>query len=174
MASNIAVVVVAVALWAIIVFAMYRGWRRRSTMQSGWVGELPAPPRDPGSAVLGPVTGLYVGSAIDGNWQARVTAEGLGRRGAGTITAYRTGVLIERDNDAPVWLPRAEITGVRLDRRLAGKVMTRDGLLVITWHPPGSNEPDLLIDTGFRADDKTIYPEWTAELTAGPGGKAKK
>lgn len=174
MISNIVVVVSAVALWALIAYVMYRGWRKRSAMQAGWIGELPAPPADPGRVLVGPSTGLYVGTAIYGNWQARVTAEGLGRRGAGSITGYRAGVLIERDDDDPIWIPRAEIVDSRLDRRLAGKVMTRDGLLVITWHPPGSDEPDLWIDTGFRADDKTSYPDWTADLQAGSGGKAKK
>ena len=34
--------------------------------------------------------------------------------------------------------------------------MTRDGVLVIRWELPSGTE----IDTGFRGDDKTVYPHW--------------
>jgi hypothetical protein len=33
------------------------------------------------------------------------------------------------------------------------------GLLVLRWQLGGA-----LVDTGFRADDKTAYPEWVATL----------
>ncbi|MDX5310307.1 MAG: transporter, partial [Rhodococcus sp. (in: high G+C Gram-positive bacteria)] len=69
------------------------------------------------------------------------------------------GVLLERDGASPIWIPQDSIRAVRTERGLAGKVMTKDGVLVIRWQLPSGTE----IDTGFRGDDKTIYPQWVQE-----------
>ena len=42
--------------------------------------------------------------------------------------------------------------------------MGRGGVLVIRWTLPSGTE----IDSGFRADDKAVYPPWIAEFTATP------
>lgn len=172
-ASNVAVVLFFIVAWGLIAFAMYKGWKKKGRVQQDWIGELPAAPEKTGPARIAPSTGVYIGSAFAENWQARVTTHGLGSRAAGAIAGYPNGVLIERDGIEPLWIPRKSIVEVRTDRRLAGKAMTEDGLLVIRWHPPGSNDPNIQIDSGFRGDDKSVYPVWINEFDSARGKNAK-
>ena len=161
---NTVTVVAAVAIWALCVYLMWKGWRRRTRFQEGAVGDLhPVPTKLPRPSV-DETSGLYVGSSLAGNWQARVAAHGLGVRAVAALTGYRQGVLLERKGAEPLWIPRAAIVSVRTDRRLAGKVMTRDGLLVIRWRTAGTGDEVVEIDTGFRGDDKTVYRRWLAEF----------
>lgn len=44
---------------------------------------------------------------------------------------------------------------IRLDSRIAGKVMATDSLLVFTWQLG-----DVQLDTGFRGDELSVYPQW--------------
>lgn len=167
--TDVVTVLVAVGLWAIVAFAMYKGWKRKGRNQQAWVGDLPAVPAEIGKARLEQTTGLYIGSSFAENWQARVAANGLGARATGTMTAYPKGIVLERTGSEPLWIPRESITEVRTDRRLAGKAMTEDGLLVIRWHPPNASDPGIEVDSGFRGDDKSVYPSWIQEFDSAPG-----
>ncbi len=154
----------AVLIWAFCVYLMWKGWRRRGRFQQDGVGEPHPMPAKTGRPVVDETSGLYVGSSLAGNWQARVTAHGLGIRAAAALTGYRDGVLLERQGMDPVWIPRSAIVEVRTDRRLAGKVMTKDGLLVIRWRAAGTGDSVVEIDSGFRGDDKAAYPRWLSEF----------
>ncbi|MER6875102.1 transporter, partial [Amycolatopsis sp. NPDC000673] len=70
------------------------------------------------------------------------------------------GVAVERGGLPDFWIPRASITGIRRDSRLAGKVTGTDVLLVITWRLG-----DVELDTGFRGDDLDDYPLWIEKLS---------
>ena len=63
---------VVVVLLLAIIGMMTLGWRRRSRSQAGLFDALPQPPTDPGEVVLGPLTGVYIGSTVAGDWQARI------------------------------------------------------------------------------------------------------
>lgn len=146
-------VVFALALWG-----MRRGWLARGRRQ----GDLDAPPRPPadlGPMLLEPLSGLYVGSTMAGNWQDRIVAGGLGVRADATATLYGKGVVIERQGSETVFVPAGSVVEASLAPGLAGKVVGAGGLLVIRWRLGGQQ-----IDTGLRADDKTKYPEWVAAL----------
>ncbi|WP_420753384.1 transporter [Rhodococcus sp. O3] len=143
-------------LWVVLVLLMWKGWRGRARRQADAVGELPAVPTDLGEQVLAPSTGLYVGSTLAPSWQDRIAVGDLGYRAAAEISRYRSGVLLDRDGASPIWIPQDSIRAIRTERGLAGKVMTKDGVLVIRWQLPSGTE----IDTGFRGDDKTVYPSW--------------
>ena len=65
---------------------------------------------------------------------------------------------LRRPKGEPQALTVDQITAIRTERGLAGKVMTADGLLVIRWILPSGTE----IDSGVRADDKSVYPRWVA------------
>ncbi|GAA4814442.1 transporter [Tomitella cavernea] len=160
---NTITVLAAVAIWALCVYLMWKGWRRRGRFQQGAVGDLHPVPRKLSRPTVDETSGLYVGSSLAGNWQARVTAHGLGVRAPAALTGYREGVLVERQDAEALWIPRTAIVSVRTDRRLAGKVMTKDGLLVIRWRTAGVDGA-VEIDTGFRGDDKAVYPRWLAEF----------
>lgn len=167
--TDVVTVLVAVGLWALAAFAMYKGWKRKGRNQQAWVGDLPAVPEKTGKARLERTTGLYIGSSFAENWQARVAAHGLGARAIASMTAYPQGIVLEREGSEALWIPRSAIVEVRTDRRLAGKAMTEDGLLVIRWHPPASSDSGIEIDSGFRGDDKTVYPLWIKEFESAHG-----
>lgn len=156
--TEIIIVVVVVLVWLGLVSLVLRGWRNRGRRQADMIGEMPVAPDDLGDAILGPDSGLYVGSTIAPSWQDRVAVGDVGDRASATMTAYPDGVLLERRGASEIWIPGPSITAVRTERGLAGKVMTADGLLVIRWILPSGTE----IDSGVRADDKSVYPRWVA------------
>ena len=142
--------------WLAMIALILWGWRNRQRRQQDVIGELPAVPADLGAVLVPPCTGLYVGSTIAPSWQNRIAVGDLGHRATGTLTRYEAGVLLERTGESAVFAPAESLRAIRTERGLAGKVMTRDGLLVIRWELPTGTE----IDTGFRADDKSVYPAW--------------
>lgn len=161
------IVVIVVAVWAGLVALALWGWRNRGRRQADLIGEMPTPPEDLGEAVLGPHTGLYVGSTLAPSWQNRVAVGDVGDRATASMSAYAAGILLERKGASTIWIPRESITAVRTERGLAGKVMTADGVLAIRWVLPSGTE----IDSGLRADDKTIYPEWVHAFAEQPAGE---
>lgn len=154
-------VLVCVLLFALGVWGMYRGWVNRAARQAERIGELPAVPEDLGAQVLEPTTGLYLGSTLAPSWQDRIAVGDLGFRATAELTKFERGILLERDGAATIWIPGESVTAIRTERGHAGKVMTEDGVLVIRWKLPTGTE----IDTGFRGDDKTVYPAWAASMT---------
>lgn len=172
--TRVLLVIILVAFWALLVYAMYRGWRRRARNQGAILGDLPNCPDDLGPPVLPETTGLYVGSTMAPNWQDRITVGDLGFRATAALSRYSKGILLERNGSDPMWIPKESIVQIRTDRRLAGKVMSRDGLLVIRWRPGGGPDPTTEIDTGFRGDDKNIYPRWVASEQELHGGTAEQ
>ena len=149
----------------LLLAAMLRGWRRRAARQDVLLpGLSTAPPADLGEVVVGPATGLYVGTTFATSWQDRVVLGGLGRRAAGTATLYGTGALFERRGDTPVFLDWDLLHGARVEPALAGKVLGRGGLLVVRWHHAPAGGDVLQLDTGFRADDRRVYLDWVTAL----------
>lgn len=142
--------------WLGLIGLMYLGWRGRARRQAERIGELPAVPDDLGAPLLPESTGLYVGSTIAPSWQDRIAVRDLGFRAVCALSRWERGILLERKGASTIWIPAESVRAVRTERGLAGKVMTRDGLLVIRWELPSGTE----IDTGFRGDDKAIYPQW--------------
>ncbi|NMN93577.1 transporter [Antrihabitans stalactiti] len=150
-------VLIVVAVWVLLVWLMYRGWQRRGRRQAPAIGELPAVPNDFGAQVVEPTAGLYVGSTTTETWQDRIAVGDLGFRASAELTRFERGILLERTGASAIWIPNVSIRNIRTQRGLAGKVMTADGLLVIRWLLPTGTE----IDTGFRANDKSVYSTWT-------------
>ncbi|WP_024805482.1 hypothetical protein [Nocardia sp. BMG51109] len=149
-------------LFLLCLWLMYRAWRKRARRQASSIGELPPVPADLGAQLLEPTSGLYLGSTLAPSWIQRITVGDLGFRATAELTRFERGILLERQGSAAIWIPQESISVVRTERGHAGKVMTEDGVLVIRWTLPTGTE----VDTGFRGDDKTVYPAWTA----GPAG----
>lgn len=143
---------------ALALYGMWLGWRHRGERQSE-LTPLPDSPTELGRLLVGPHTGLYVGTTVAGNWQERVVAAGLGRRAAASASLYDTGVLVDRDGEPALFLPAGTLRDAALAAGLAGKVTGAGGLLVFTWQLG-----DAVLDTGFRADDKASYPAWVAAV----------
>lgn len=154
--DRVLLVILFAAIWFAGVGLMYVGWRGRSRRQREMVGELPTAPADRGDPNVPAATGLYLGTTIAPSWQDRIAIGDIGHRAAGTVTAYPAGIAVDRDGASTIWIPRPALRAVRTERGHANKVMTRDGILVIRWQLPSGLE----VDTGFRADNKSVYPAW--------------
>lgn len=155
-----------VVVFALFLWLMYRSWTKRARGQASAVGELPTVPAELGAQLLEPTTGLYTGTTLAPSWQNRITVGDLGFRATAELTRFERGILLERDGAEVIWIPQESITAVRTERGHAGKVMTDNGVLVIRWKLPTGTE----VDTGFRGDDKTVYPAWTATPAPGEPG----
>lgn len=143
-----------VVLFVLAVAGMWWGWRNREQRQS----ELPPladVPAAIGTELAPPLTGLYVGTTVSTRWQDRIVAHRLGERADATSRLTAAGVLIDRQGSPAIFIPAEHLIDARLEPALAGKVVGAGGLLVLRWQ-----HGEQLLDTGLRADDKTLYSAW--------------
>lgn len=146
--------VVGLALFVALVYWLMReGWKWRGTLQ-GDLPELPSAPDDPGPARLS-MSGRYHGSTTAGQWLDRIVAHGLGTRSRVELTLTEAGLDVVRPGATDFFVPAAQLREARLDKGIAGKVLTEGGLLVVTWA-----HGERLIDSGFRSDHAAEHNEW--------------
>ena len=161
--TRLLLVLAVFAFFALCVYGMWHGWRRRARKQAESLPAFPTRPETLGAEVLN-ATGVYIGTTNAGNWQDRIQVGDIGHRAEAELHLHPEGVAIERVGAEDLFIPKAAIRDVRTDKGLAGKVMFDEGLLVIQWELE-----DRLFDTGFRGDDKSVYGQWADALV---GGKA--
>ncbi|MER7721945.1 hypothetical protein ABTX99_34330 [Streptomyces flaveolus] len=142
---------------ALVYWLMREGWKWRSTLQ-GDLPELPTVPDEPGPAKL-TMSGRYHGSTTAGQWLDRIVAHGLGTRSRAELTLTDAGLDVVRPGAADFFVPVAALRQARLDKGIAGKVLTEGGLLIVTWA-----HGDKLIDSGFRSDHAAEHNEWVETL----------
>lgn len=142
---------------ALVYWLMREGWKWRGTLQ-GDLPELPAAPSEPGEAKL-TMSGRYHGSTTAGQWLDRIVAHGLGTRSRVELTLTDAGLDVVRPGATDFFVPAAALRGARLDKGIAGKVLTEGGLLVVTWA-----HGDRLLDSGFRSDHAAEHGEWVAAI----------
>ncbi|WP_435612453.1 hypothetical protein [Streptomyces sp. bgisy159] len=152
--------VVGLALFVALVYWLMReGWKWRGTLQ-GDLPDLPAAPAEPGEARLS-TTGRYHGSTTAGQWLDRIVAHGLGTRSRAELTLTDAGLDVVRPGARDFFVPAAALREARLDKGIAGKVLTEGGLLVVTWAHGGK-----LIDSGFRSDHAAEHTEWVDAINS--------
>lgn len=142
---------------ALVYWLMREGWKWRGTLQ-GDLPELPSAPEQPGEARL-TMSGRYHGSTTAGQWLDRIVAHGLGTRSRAELTLTDAGLDVVRPGARDFFVPADRLRGARLDKGIAGKVLTEGGLLVVTWA-----HGDKLIDSGFRSDHAAEHTEWVDTL----------
>ncbi|WP_305951258.1 PH-like domain-containing protein [Streptomyces murinus] len=142
---------------ALVYWLMREGWKWRATLQSD-IPELPAAPEETGPVKL-TMSGRYHGSTTAGQWLDRIVAHGLGTRSLAELTLTDAGLEVERPGASDFFIPAAALREARLDKGIAGKVLTEGGLLVVTWA-----HGDKLIDSGFRSDHAAEHPAWVDTL----------
>ncbi|MER8016313.1 hypothetical protein ACIQ7S_26760 [Streptomyces griseoluteus] len=142
---------------ALVYWLMREGWKWRGTLQSD-LPALPEVPDDLGPAIL-TMSGRYHGSTTAGQWLDRIVAHGLGSRSRAELTLTDAGLAVERPGATDFLIPAAALRGARLDKGIAGKVLTEGGLLVVTWEHGGK-----LIDSGFRSDHAAEHTTWADTL----------
>ncbi|MBV1939709.1 hypothetical protein [Streptomyces sp. BV286] len=145
---------------ALVYWLMREGWKWRGTLQ-GDLPELPTAPEEPGDARLTvlSMSGRYHGSTTAGQWLDRIVAHGLGTRSRVEVTLTDAGLDVVRPGAADFFVPAERLREARLDKGIAGKVLTEGGLLVVTWE-----HGDRLIDSGFRSDRAAEHNEWVDTL----------
>lgn len=154
---RVLLVVLCLGMLGLVLLGMRRGWQNRLTRQRH-LDPLPAVPTDLGDSML-TTHGLYVGTTFAMKWQERVVHGGLGARADADASLYPVGLLLERQGEEPIFVPASTWIEAWLAPALAGKVMGEGGLLVLRWRL-GAVE----LDTGFRADDKSTYPDWVRTI----------
>jgi hypothetical protein len=134
------------AVIALVLLGMRRGWKRRAASQA----DVPAPelpPETMGTVAAGPVGGVFLGTTRHGDWLDRIVVHDLGVRSRAVVEVGDVGIAMRREGARDVLVPVESVRGATLARGIAGKAYERDGVLVITWDLGGR-----LVDTGFRAD----------------------
>ncbi|MDX2932310.1 hypothetical protein [Streptomyces ipomoeae] len=142
---------------ALVYWLMREGWKWRGTLQSDLPALLDAPD-EPGPVKLS-LSGRYHGSTTAGQWLDRIVAHGLGTRSRVELTLTEAGLDVVRPGATDFFVPREALRAARLDKGIAGKVLTEGGLLVVTWE-----HGDRLLDSGFRSDHAAEHNEWVEAL----------
>ncbi|MEU6394469.1 hypothetical protein [Streptomyces sp. NPDC046939] len=142
---------------ALVYWLMRQGWKWRGTLQ-GDVPPLPQSPGTPGEPRL-TMSGRYHGSTTAGQWLDRIVAHGLGTRSRVELTLTDAGLDVVRPGAADFFVPADALREARLDKGIAGKVLTEGGLLIVTWA-----HGDKLIDSGFRSDHAAEQAEWVTAI----------
>ncbi|MEV6569149.1 PH-like domain-containing protein [Streptomyces kronopolitis] len=158
-AARIGWVVGLLVFVAFVYWLMRQGWKWRGTLQ-GDLPELPARPEEPGEPRL-TLSGRYHGSTTAGQWLDRIVAHGLGTRSRVELTLTDQGLTVVRPGATDFFVPVAALRGARLDKGIAGKVLTEGGLLIVTWEHGGKQ-----LDSGFRSDRAAEHTAWVEALTA--------
>ncbi|WP_458115108.1 PH-like domain-containing protein [Arthrobacter sp. D2-10] len=157
---DVAITAVAISLAAIVLLAglMAVGWRNRLKRQQTLSAPADAP-EDRGAPVYA-AEGQYVVTTTGGDWLDRVTAHGLGNKATATAAVYSHGLLFDRSGDTEVYIARQNLTGVRLERGMAGKFVEKDGLVVVSWTMDSH-----IFDTGFRTRYAADKPQLLAAIS---------
>ncbi|MFD7165971.1 PH-like domain-containing protein [Streptomyces violascens] len=144
---------------ALVYWLMRQGWQWRGRLQAD-LPALPTAPEAPGEAKL-KLSGRYHGSTTAGQWLDRIVAHGLGVRSKAELTLTDAGLDVVRPGANDFFVPAAQLREARLDKGIAGKVLTEGGLLVVTWQ-----QGDKLIDSGFRSDRAEQHPAWVEAINS--------
>ena len=159
--ERLALTLLVLAVFLLGVWGMWLGWRRKAREQSARYAPFPqVPEADDLGQELAATDGVYVATTPHGRWQDRIVTRGVGMRAPATVRRYDSGVVVERHGAPSFFIPASAITEVTTARKMAGKVIGTDGLLVITWQ-----HGDRLIDSGFRSDHAAEHTEWVDALT---------
>ena len=149
--------------------AMLAGWRGRARRQAGEFPALPSPPAAPGEPLLGePVEVTYVSTTAEGDWLDRVVPHGLGHRGVALASVTTAALELRRRGEQDLVVPASQLLGVRLDRGIAGKVVSEGGLVVVTWQW-GARRVDTGVRTRRREDTPVLVGAVRELLEAGRG-----
>ncbi|WP_407077511.1 hypothetical protein [Streptomyces sp. SCSIO 30461] len=152
--------VLGLLLFVVLVYWLMRqGWKWRGELQSD-LPELPTAPETTEPARLS-LTGRYHGSTSAGQWLDRIVARGLGTRSRVELGLGDAGITVVRPGAPDFLIPAAALRGARLDKGIAGKVLTEGGLLVITWE-----HGERQIDSGFRSDRAADHAAWVGAVNA--------
>jgi hypothetical protein len=138
------------------VFGLMRwGWNNKKKVQAG----LETPFSIPADFVAQRIyPGRYLASTAAGAWLTRIAVHDLGVPSRVEIGFSDAGIALVREGSQSFFIPASDVTGIRVDRAIAGRAFEDDGIAVLTWMLG-----DVEIDSGFRADKTEAHLEFLAE-----------
>lgn len=155
---------ICVAVVALCFFGIWRGWKSRLKRQSTMFGSLKdVPARYDGFEAEAAFEGEYVSTTMFGDALNRVGFDQLGFKTKSTLLIYSDGIIFTRNGAKDLWIPAKKLAVITTGRGMIGKVVERDGLIVIGWTLDGHR-----VQTGFRtryADQKKIALEKLREIS---------
>jgi hypothetical protein len=123
-------------------WGMRIGWRNRARREvAPPITELPIGIKQ----VTEPVAARFAGTTISGNWLDRITNFDLGTPRGIDLQIFEEGIYLSDQTNFKLWLAKNSITNIKTSRGIAGDVVEKDGMLIITWQLG-----ELLVDSGIR------------------------
>lgn len=140
-------VLLLILLFALVLTAMARGWRRRGRSQQDLAAPDDRTLEQLGEGIAhGPVDAVYVDTVLADQPLERIVAHGLGQRSRARVTLGDRGSWrLEREGAPDLTLPADSLDEVTSGPGMAGKFIGGDGLLILRWRLG-----DQLLDTGLR------------------------
>jgi len=130
------------ALTALILILMRRGWRNRERRII--INDLPELPQ--GAVPTSHAThGIYVSTTLAGMPLERVVTRGLGVKSAVEVNVREDGIVLERQGAQNLFIPRASLEKVGTTSGMIGKFAAAGSILVFTWSAGGTR-----VDTGVH------------------------
>lgn len=138
-------VLVCLAIVAVSIFMMRKGWHTRKERQHhvGVLAEVPQSYDD--RQVIDVVEGTYVCTTVSGDWLDRIVVHTLGVKSQARMLFYDDALIIERTGARDIWIHAHLLKEARLGSGMNGKFVEKDGLLIITWELNHQ-----WVDTGVR------------------------
>ena len=131
-----------IAIIGLSFLGMRKGWQNRGKRELPPI-ETSAPSQ---LTELSPnVEARFAGTTISGKWLDRVTNYGLGTPRGVKLQIFTEGIYISDLDQFNFWICADRILKIATKRGIAGDVVEKDGMLIITW-----NHGDLTLDTGVR------------------------
>lgn len=155
MTNHILSAVIVIVLIGVAAAGAVWGWRRRRARQAD-VPELPAVP---GLAATAGHRGKYVATTSAGDPYDRITVRGLAFRGFATVSVHPEGLLVERDGETSIWIPKDRLVGAGRATWTIDRVVEENGLHLIRWRL-GERE----LDTYLRIDEPLAFDDDLAAL----------
>lgn len=132
------------ALIGLAFLGMRKGWQNRAKRE---VAPISTAIPTSAIALTEKHPARFAGTTISGRWLDRITNYGLGTPRSAFVQVFDSGIFVTDDLDFNLWIAKDVITNVGTKRGIAGDVVEKDGMLVITWQLG-----DLVVDSGIRVN----------------------
>ena len=157
-----------VAIAVVFLGLMWLGWRARNRRDAVVLAST--------TALTGEVLdtfahAAYVSTTPVGSPLERVAVPGLRYKGYAEVTVRRDGVSIQVTGEAPVSIAASQVRGSDTAQGRVGKIVERDGLSLLRWHPGAASQTlgERDLESSFRLADPATqrrFAEAIATMTS--------
>ena len=140
---------IVVAFLAALLLLMVLGWRARMRRQRG-VAPLVVAPLELGTTRAS-LIGKYVATTTSGAPLDRIAVHGLGFRGNAVVVVADSGILLRLPGQ-DLFIPLADLRGIRRATWTIDRVVENDGLHLIEWMLG-----DRVVDSYLRMAEPTAF-----------------